>query len=116
MNSGGSMSSACTTSSDSQRVRESDGSLSSNTTIVANGVGIFSSGANMLPVSTITATCNRVKHFSGSMTSTSGTNAIGREKWEVVPPAGATWDTIAESSDTWTNITETSTTWTDIAA
>jgi len=79
-------------------------SLSGTSTASSDSEKIFQGSATSLPSTTITATCNRVQHSGATVSSTSGTLTIGREKWEVVSPTGATWSTIAETSTTWTDI------------
>jgi hypothetical protein len=101
----------------SQRVRETDGSLASLSSTTANAIVIYTSGADLISsLASITATCNRVKHFSGSTTETSSATAIGREKWEVSVEGSESWSEVAEGSESWTNITESSDSWTEIAA
>ena len=101
----------------SQRVRESSGLVTPSSDISANAIVIYTSGADLVSsVASITATCNRVKHFSGSTSVTSSTSAIGREKWEVTAEGSESWSEIAEGSESWTNITESSDSWTEIAA
>jgi len=107
--------SACTTAAICNRVRFGSGTPTASASItvlgfatrggIASLIGtsastsdsekIFQGSATSQPEATITATCNRVQRTGGAVSSTSGTLAVGREKWEVIPPTSTTWTIIA---------------------
>jgi len=70
-------------------------SCTPSASLVADSEKIWQGSGVILPVSLITATCNRVQNASGIVSSTSGTATIGREKWEIIAVTPMTWTQIA---------------------
>ena len=90
---------ASTIASACERVREVNATDSfaiyGISTIAIAVVRVFIVSATMTSTATITAQGGYVKFGAATMTSTSGTATIGREKWEIITNDSVTWTTIA---------------------
>lgn len=104
--SGASMSSSSSASADSEQIFQSGSTVSASSSATASAVYTIKVSASLSAESAVTISYIRRRHASSAASVTSGTLAIGREKWEIIP----------EASDTWTEVSPTSTTWTTIAA
>jgi hypothetical protein len=98
-------SASATNTADSEKIHQQGGSTTCNATIVARAVTALSSG----PLSTscssdVVIAFERKRNAEAIVSTTSGTLAVAREKWETVSPTSQDWDTISETSTTWTDI------------
>jgi len=68
---------------------------SPSASVTARGVFITNGSASTSANSTIAISFIRERNIGALVSTTSGTLAVGREKWEVIPPTSTTWTIIA---------------------
>jgi len=89
-------SASASSNADSERIHQEGGSTTCNSTTAAKGGTLLTSGPVSMTSSTTTViTFIRVREVTAIVSTTSGTLAVGREKWEVIAPTSTTWTEIA---------------------
>jgi hypothetical protein len=88
-------SASSSTTSDSEKIHQGVAVVTALVTTSANAVYTIIGAANVSCSSDITAVPTRIRSGGAVISTTSGTLAIGREKWEVIAPTSTTWTEIA---------------------
>ena len=88
-------SASSSTTSDSEKIHQGVVVLTALATTSANAVYTIIGAANASCSSDATAIPTRIRIGGAVISTTSGTLAIGREKWEVIAPTPTTWTEIA---------------------
>ena len=81
---------------EAEKIHQEGGSTTCNSTTAASGGTLLTSGpVAMASSATTVITFIRVREVTAIVSTTSGTLAVGREKWEVIAPTSTTWTEIA---------------------
>ena len=89
-------SASATNTADSEKIHQQGGYTTCNATIVATAVTALSSGPMSMESSGVTVIAFiRKRDVTAIVSTTSGTLAFAREKWEVIAPTSTTWTDIA---------------------
>ena len=84
-------SASSSTTSDSEKIHQGDAVVTALVTTSANAVYTIKASASLYGSSDITAIPIRIRSGGATISTTSGTFTIGREKWEVIAPTATTW-------------------------